>query len=285
VGRRAVRASAGTPAVSWTPIGASTGSMVVACGMRPSVGFSTLIPQHWAGQRSEPSPSLPSPNGLIPVASAAASPPLDAPGVRDRSHGFTVAPHSSLSVCQRRVKLGQLVRPIGIAPAARIRSTTGASRPGYAPARALSPTVVGVPARSMFSYGEGDAVERRWFSATGDDTVGYLRGFEGLLAQDNCDGVDRGVHGLDPPEVGLDDFLTGRLPGSDRRSQVRGAHPPEVGGRFAHACPALCRALRRRTALAVVAAASAPSAPVSQTRGRHVVGRLTSDNGCPPRSA
>ena len=41
----------------------------------------TLIPQHWAGQRSDPSPSLPSPRGLMPVASAAASPPLEAPGV------------------------------------------------------------------------------------------------------------------------------------------------------------------------------------------------------------
>ena len=150
--RSAIRRAIGpSTAVSWIPIGASTGSTVLACGMRPRVGLSTLIPQHWAGQRSEPSPSLPSPKGVMPVASAAASPPLDAPGVRDRSHGFTVAPQSSLSVCQRTVKLGQLVRPIGMAPAARIRSTMGASVRGYAPARALSPTVVGVPTRSMFS--------------------------------------------------------------------------------------------------------------------------------------
>ena len=100
----------------------------------------------------------------------------------------------------------------------------------------------------MFSLTVKGTPWNRQFSATGDYTVGRLRGFEGLLAQDDCDGVDRGVHGLDPPEVGLDDFLTGRLPGSDRRGQVRGAHAPEVG-RFAHACPALCRALRRRTAL------------------------------------
>jgi hypothetical protein len=55
-------------------------------------------------------------------------------------------------VCQRTVKLGQLVRPIGIAPAARIRSTMGASSRGYALARAFRPRVVGVPTRSMFSF-------------------------------------------------------------------------------------------------------------------------------------
>ncbi len=94
--------------------------------------------------------SLPSPNGLMPVARATASPPLEAPGVRDGSHGLTVAPHSSLSVCQRIAKLGRLVRPIGIAPAALRRSTTGASSFGYAPESAMSPCVVGVPRRSMF---------------------------------------------------------------------------------------------------------------------------------------
>jgi hypothetical protein len=49
------------------------------------------------------------------------------------------------------VKVARFVRPIGIAPAAFNRSTTGASRLGYAAASALSPSVVGVPARSMFS--------------------------------------------------------------------------------------------------------------------------------------
>jgi hypothetical protein len=46
--------------------------------------------------------------------------------------------------------------------------------------------------------------------------------------------ADRGVHGLDPPEVGLDDFLTGRLPGSDGFGQLQVAHAPEVSGRDAH---------------------------------------------------
>jgi hypothetical protein len=111
-------------------IGRSTGSTVVACGIRPRVGFSAVTPQHWAGQRSDPSVSFPRPSGVMPVASAAASPPLDPPGVRDWFHGLTVAPHSSLSVCQPIAKSGRLVQPIGIAPAARIRSTAGASMAG-----------------------------------------------------------------------------------------------------------------------------------------------------------
>src|SRR6266536_2679918 len=87
----------------------------------------------------------------MPVAIAAASPALDAPAVRVRSHGLIVAPQSSLSQCQRIAPLGRFVRPIGIAPAALIRSMIGASRLGYASASALNPWVVGVPATSMLS--------------------------------------------------------------------------------------------------------------------------------------
>jgi hypothetical protein len=58
---------------------------------------------------------------------------------------------------------------------------------------------------------EGDAVERREVATGGDHAVGRFGGFEGLLPQDDRDGVDRGVHRLDPPEVGLDDFQAGRF--------------------------------------------------------------------------
>ncbi len=150
--RSATRLASGPlTAVSWTPIGAYSGSMLLAWGTRPSVGLSAAMPQHWAGWRSDPRPSLPSPNGLIPVAIAAASPALDAPGVLVRSHGLTVAPHSSLSQCQRIAPVGRFVRPIAIAPAAFIRSTIGASRAGYACASAAYPWVVGVPTTSMLS--------------------------------------------------------------------------------------------------------------------------------------
>ena len=64
---------------------------------------------------SDPRAWFPRPSDVMPVASAAASPPLDAPAVRDRSHGFTVAPHSSLSVCQPIAKPGREAREIGVA--------------------------------------------------------------------------------------------------------------------------------------------------------------------------
>ena len=210
----------------------SAGPTLLACGMRPRVGFSALIPQHWAGWRSDPRPSFPRPNGLMPVAIAAASPALEAPGVRDRSHGFTVAPHSSLSQCQRMAPLGRFVRPIGIAPAAFRRSTIGASRARIRVGQRLE----SLRRRragdvDVLLDGEGHAVERRQVSASGDRTVGRLGRFQRLLGQDDDNGVDRRVDRLDPPQVGLDDFLTGGLPGSDRFGQLGGAHAPQFGDR------------------------------------------------------
>ena len=53
-------------------------------GMRPGVGLSPQIPLKCAGTRMEPPPSLPTPPAEHPLAMAAASPPLDPPGVRDK---------------------------------------------------------------------------------------------------------------------------------------------------------------------------------------------------------
>src|SRR5438128_3153174 len=132
-------------------IGASTGSIVVARGTRPRDGRRAAVPLHCDGQRREPPRSLPRPSGVIPVANATASPPLEPPGVRSGSQGFRVAPRSALSVCQRSAKSGRLVRAIGIAPASRKLATCGASRPGSASASALTPWVVADPATSLFS--------------------------------------------------------------------------------------------------------------------------------------
>ena len=85
------------------------------------------------------------------VASATASPPLEPPAVRAGFHGFRVSPCRELSVWTRSAMSGRFVRPIGIAPAARIRSTTGGSKGATAFANALTPQVVAVPAKSMFS--------------------------------------------------------------------------------------------------------------------------------------
>jgi hypothetical protein len=49
--------------------------------MRPRDGFSPNRPQHAAGMRIEPPPSLPAAIGTTPDATAAADPPLEPPGV------------------------------------------------------------------------------------------------------------------------------------------------------------------------------------------------------------
>ena len=132
--------------------GALTGSSDVAAGMRPSVGRTAVVPQHAEGQRNEPPRSEPTPSGVIPVASAAASPPLDPPGVRAGSHGLRVGPWRALSVCQRSPRSGALVRANGIAPTARRFATEGASCGAVISASATTPCVVGEPARSMDSF-------------------------------------------------------------------------------------------------------------------------------------
>ena len=129
----------------------STGSIDDTNGTRPMDGFNEAIPQQYAGFRTEPPISLPRPNGLIPVAIAAASPPLDPPGVRVRSQGLNVRPRSGLSVSKRMPNSGKFVRPIGIAPAATIRSTIGEFCFGMTFFLDGTPSVVGVPIKSIFS--------------------------------------------------------------------------------------------------------------------------------------
>jgi hypothetical protein len=63
----------------------------------------------------------------------------------------------------------------------------------------------------------------------GCHAVSSFRGFKSLVSQDDRDGVDQGVDRLDAPEMCLDDFLTGNLPGSNGFGQLRGAQSPEVG--------------------------------------------------------
>ncbi len=95
--------------------------------------------------------SLPWPIAPMPVAVAAAAPPLEPPGVRAGSHGFSVAPCSALSVNQRIEKAGALVRPITMAPARRRLATTGLSRVATRSLKATTPLSVGQPAWSTLT--------------------------------------------------------------------------------------------------------------------------------------
>ena len=96
--------------------------------------------------------SFPKPKGLIPVAIAAASPPLDPPGVKSLFQGLKVLPLKGLSVSRRIPISGRLVLPIGIAPAPSMRSTMGAFLGGIDSANRGIPEVVGVPIKSIFSF-------------------------------------------------------------------------------------------------------------------------------------
>src|SRR2546423_3030329 len=59
-------------------------------GMRPGVGFNPAIPQKCAGIRIDPPISDPTPAAEHPEAIAAASPPDDPPGTRDKLKGLLV---------------------------------------------------------------------------------------------------------------------------------------------------------------------------------------------------
>ena len=123
-----------------------------------------VLQQHHRDLRLEDLPSLLLPRkgryGLIdyekafaPDWTTGADDIFDLRGI-DREQGalVVVRPRRRLLVSMRSPSSGRLVRPIGMAPAASIRSTIGAFADGSASASTVSPLVVGVPSRSMFSF-------------------------------------------------------------------------------------------------------------------------------------
>ena len=97
---------------------------------RPREGLSPNSPQHDAGMRIEPPPSVACAAGTSPAARAAAAPPLEPPGVSSVFHGFRVAPLSSDSVNATVPNSGVFVLPTMTKPASRIRRTTALSKSG-----------------------------------------------------------------------------------------------------------------------------------------------------------
>ena len=87
-------------------------------------------PQKAAGFLTLAATSDPSANGIIPVATAAAAPPLLPPGVSRVSYGLRVAPNTGLNVCDPAPNSGVLVLPITTAPARLSSATCGASQAG-----------------------------------------------------------------------------------------------------------------------------------------------------------
>ena len=90
----------------------------------PRLGFSPTSPQHAAGMRIEPPPSLPWATGTMPAATAAAAPPDEPPGVRCRSHGLRVGPKMRASLTGSTANSGSVVVPTITNPASRRRRTT-----------------------------------------------------------------------------------------------------------------------------------------------------------------
>src|SRR6266513_5609318 len=86
---------------------------------RPYVGLKPTTPDSAAGCRIEPPVSLPNAPHATCAATAAAEPPLEPPGTRDKSHGLRVNFTAEFSVDEPMANSSRLVFPNGIAPAVR----------------------------------------------------------------------------------------------------------------------------------------------------------------------
>ncbi|CAB4802217.1 unannotated protein [freshwater metagenome] len=92
--------------------------------MRPWLVLSPTSPQHDAGMRIEPPPSLACAIGTMPAATAAADPPDEPPGEWSGFQGFLVIPNASGSVLGRLPHSGLAPRPTIDRPAVSKRSTS-----------------------------------------------------------------------------------------------------------------------------------------------------------------
>ena len=111
------------------------------------------MPQQAAGIRTEPPVSDPSATSASPVATAAAEPLDDPPGMRAGSSGLTGVPNQGLVPSGSIASSCRFVLPTIRAPAARAPARQAASAVAGAALRstARDPAVVGTPATSMMS--------------------------------------------------------------------------------------------------------------------------------------
>src|SRR5213075_2786727 len=107
------------------------------------VGLRPTTPESAAGCRIEPPVSDPSAPKAAFAATAAAEPPLDPPGTRDKSHGLRVIFIAEFSVDEPMANSSRLVLPNGIAPAARNLRITVASYSARYPCRIFDAHVHG----------------------------------------------------------------------------------------------------------------------------------------------
>src|SRR6478752_943390 len=93
----------------------------------PHSGFNPTMPQQAAGILIEPPVSVPTVPRHMPLATAAAEPPLEPPGERDGSCGFLAGPNPESSFVVPNANSCRLVLPTNTAPASRSRAVTTAS--------------------------------------------------------------------------------------------------------------------------------------------------------------
>jgi hypothetical protein len=115
---------------------------------RARVGLRPTRPQHVAGIRMEPPASLPWAIGTIPLATAAAEPPLEPLVDLVVSQGLRVGPYASASQVGNMPNSGVAVLPMTTSPAAFSRRTSSESYDDTCPARKREPSWKGVPAIS-----------------------------------------------------------------------------------------------------------------------------------------
>src|SRR5215510_3761827 len=85
--------------------------------MRPKVGLRPVTPQNADGMRTEPPVSDPSEKTQSPAACAEVEPPLEPPGIRERSHGLWMAPKCGLLLVIPYASSWSPVLPRRMAPA------------------------------------------------------------------------------------------------------------------------------------------------------------------------
>ncbi len=85
--------------------------------MRPYVGFRPTTPLSEAGWRTEPPVSVPSAQTAMPLATAAALPPLEPPGTVARSQGLCTGPNAEFSFEEPIANSSQFVLPTSTLPA------------------------------------------------------------------------------------------------------------------------------------------------------------------------
>ena len=131
-------------------------------------------------------------------------------------------------MCTRSPKSGRLVLANGIAPAARMRSTIGASTDAMACSSAVTPWVVADPADvDVLLDRDRHAVQRADVAAAGDGAIGGISRGDGL-GQEGDDGVEVAVDGVDASEQGVEDLAAGRLLLADHVRQFEGRQLPEL---------------------------------------------------------